>query len=64
MDEMQPEAQAPESDDMIVDQIGALLQKLSPEKQQALLAQLGEMISGAAQPMEENAGHGAQPVGM
>lgn len=66
MDEMQPEVEGAESDDMVIDQIGALMQKLAPEKQQAVLAQLGQMLGGgeAAQPMDENAGVNAEPVRM
>ncbi len=37
-----------ESEDSVVDQIGALLQKLSPEKQAEVIAQLSEMLGGGA----------------
>lgn len=49
MDEMQaaPQEQAAQGEDAIVDQIGQLLNQLSPEKQQEVVAQLAQMMGGA-----------------
>jgi hypothetical protein len=50
MQEIETGAPAPEgvleSDDSVVDQIGALLQKLPKEKQLEIIAQLSEMLGG------------------
>lgn len=54
------DAPAQESDDAIVDQIGALLQKLAPEKQAEVIAQLSEMLGGGEPAPEADAG--AVPV--
>lgn len=49
MDQAAPEQAAPEQDDdAIVDQIGALLQQLSPEKQQQIVMQLSQMMGEQA----------------
>lgn len=58
----QPQAPAPDAaqagaapqEDQIIDQIGQLLGQLSPEKQQMVVAKLGEMLAGqeAAEPNE------------
>lgn len=51
------QAESPEQDgpneDQIVDQIGALISQLSPEKQKVLVMKLGEMVGG---------GSGTEPV--
>jgi hypothetical protein len=48
---------APEAnEDQIVDQIGALLNQLSPEKQQMIIAQLTEMLGGGAEEAPVNPG--------
>ena len=58
-----------ENDDAVVDQIGALMQKLSPEKQMAVVEKLAQMIGGeqdAPQPVENvslEGGPNGKPVG-
>jgi len=44
---MQDQAQNPE--DQIVDQIGELMQQLSPEKQAMVIQKLQELVEGPAQ---------------
>jgi hypothetical protein len=54
MQEIETGAPAPEgvleSDDSVVDQIGALLQKLPKEKQIEIIAQLSEMLGAGGEP--------------
>tara|TARA_R110000868_G_scaffold62962_4_gene189974 strand:- start:3216 stop:3410 length:195 start_codon:yes stop_codon:yes gene_type:complete len=38
-----------ENEDQIVDQIGALMQQLSPEKQAQVIQKLAEMVGGGAE---------------
>jgi hypothetical protein len=57
-----------ENEDGIVDQIGELMQKLSPEKQMAIVEKLAQMIGGeeAPQPVENvspEGGPNGKPVG-
>jgi len=59
--------QAPEqeSEEQVIDQIGILLQKLSPERQKSLVGQLGEMMGAAEQPQgiaDAEAGVNGVPV--
>ena len=46
---MENQGQNPE--DAIIDQIGELLQQLSPEKQAALISKLQEMVAPSEEPM-------------
>ena len=60
-----PEEQNPE--DAIVDQIGELMQQLSPEKQQAVIATLGEALGGQQSPQGTSSvdgGPNGVPVGV
>jgi hypothetical protein len=66
MQEQMPQDQGGE--DQIIDQIGALMQKLSPEKQMAIIQKLSEMMGGdeAPQPVENvspEGGPNGKPVG-
>lgn len=46
----QAPAQEQESEDVIVDQIGMLIQKLSPDKQKMVVMKLGEMMGAQEAP--------------
>jgi len=49
-------APAKESEDQIVDQIGMLIQQLSPEKQQMVVAKLAEMMGAGSEPVSADEG--------
>jgi hypothetical protein len=68
MDQAAPDQAQPQGPDenQIIDQIGQLMQQLSPEKAKAVLDMLEQMIGGQPMPgkSDPNQGPNSEPVGM
>lgn len=59
-----PEAPEQGGEDAIIDQIGELMSQLAPEKQQLVLAKLGELAQGGPGTSDPMAGPNGVPAGV
>ena len=62
--EIESQEPAEQDESAIIDQIGALLQQLAPEKQSMVLDQLKQLIGGGQDVVSPEQGANGVPVGM